>query len=451
MAEEQHLSALERLVRYGSDHDVRRFYALLRPPELADLLEQLSGEDRKRAFDLMAAPLASDVLRAVEDPELEEILEDMPAERVAEIAHESMTDDAADMIGALDEEKRAETLQHLDGEDRREIEELLEHGEDTAGGLMQTELVHVREDCTVREAMEQLRAETEDEVGDIHVVYIVGADDRLLGTVSPADLITADPDAPLSAVQDRDPIVVPPTMDQEDLAELVREHDLAAVAVVDENRRLLGQVLIDDVIDVMEVEATEDIARMAGTDYEAMFDDSVRAAIRLRAPWLVPAFIGGLVVTFFLGSVESSLKDATILVVFLPVILGMAGNIGTQTSAITVRSLALGRLDFKRVGRAIVRQVLTGLAIGSMFGAALLLFVLATRSGDGAVKKYALTLALAIWTAMTVGATMGVTVPLLLNKLGFDPAIATSPFVQTANDVTGVGILIVIANALDLI
>jgi len=278
-----------------------------------------------------------------------------------------------------------------------------------------------------------------DQVGEIHEVYVVDKAGRLVGAVSPADLLQAVPGTLVKEIAERDPVSVPVTLDQEKIAERVVEHDLAAVPVVDEKGVLLGQVLHDDVADVIEEEATEDIAKLAGADPDEVYGDSIRRAVRARAGWLLPAFIGGLLVTFVLGNAEDLLRQVPWLASFLPVILGMAGNVGTQTSALTVRGLALGRV---RVGPAIRRQVITGVFLGIVFGVLLFGFT-ALRGGDHPALA-GLTVAVAIFISMTVAAVMGVSVPLLVHHFGFDPAVAASPFVQTANDLTGAGIAILV-------
>jgi magnesium transporter len=444
-------SALERLLTDGSDEDIRRFFLLLRPAELADLLERIPDQDRLRVIRLMEYPLASEVLREVDEPDREEILDELSPKRIAEIVSESRSDDAADMIGALDEDKARETLARLDPEDRAEIEQLLAYDEETAGGIMQTELVTVPSDATVEQALAAVRASDIEEMGDVREVFVIDADGRLLGMVAPSDLIHAEPNVSVRTVAEPDPIRVPVDMDQEKVASIARDNDLVAVPVVDAQGRLVGQVLHDDVADVIEEEATEDIAQMAGVDPEEMYVDSVKVALKSRAPWLLPAFVGGLLVAAFLGVFEDQIGAAPALAMFLPVVLGMAGNIGTQTSAITVRGLALDRIDSRRAGPVIRRQMVTGIVLGLVFGILLTLFAFLTRDAETASPlRIALALGMSISAAMTVGATMGVAVPLTLHRLGFDPAIATSPFVQTANDVTGAGILFIMANAMGI-
>jgi len=445
------ISALERLVRDGSDEDIKRFFLLLRPAEIADLVENIPDDSRLRVVRLLGAPLASDVIREVQEPEREDLLEDMRAAEIAEIVDASRSDDAADIIGSLPPDKAERTLQNLDEVQREELRELLEHDDESAGGIMQTELVSVPSDATVEQARAAVHGAGKKETGKIHSVYVVDSDGRLIGTVTPADLLRAEPSTPVRAVLDADPVKVLVDVDQERLARLAQEHDLASIAVVDAAGVLVGQVLHDDLIDVVEEEATEDIARMAGTKDEEIYDDSVFVAVKSRAPWLFLTFGGGLLVAGFLSGVEGEVSQAPVLLMFLPVVLGMAGNVGTQTSAITVRSLALGRIDFSRWMVPVARQVLTGLLLGAMFGVILYLFSLWRSVDPNELQRVAISLGIAMFCAITTGAIMGVLVPLSIHRIGLDPAISSSPFIQTVNDLTGAGILFLVARATGLI
>jgi magnesium transporter len=436
-------------MRDGSDEDIKRFFVLLRPAEIADLVERVHEDERVRVVRLLGAPLASDVLREVQEQEKDDLLEDLGATEIAEIVHESRSDDAADIIGALTPEKAEQTLRALDAEEQQGIRDLLEYDEETAGGIMQTEFVSVPSDATVGDARTAVQQADQKESRKIYRVFVLDASERLLGTVTPTDLLQAEPSASIRSVIDPNPVQVHVDVDQEKIARLAREHDAAAIAVVDENGRLLGQVLHDDIADVLEEEATEDIARLAGTDDVELYDDSVFVAVRSRASWLFLTFIGGLMVAGFLTSVQADIEDKAILAAFLPVVLGMAGNVGTQTAAITVRSLALGRLEYSSWTVPVIRQVAIGLILGFVFGALLAAYSYWRATDDA--NLVALTLGLAIFASMTTGATMGVIVPLGINRIGLDPAISSSPFIQTVNDLTGVGIIFWVARATELI
>jgi magnesium transporter len=436
-------------MRDGSDEDIKRFFVLLRPAEIADLVESVQEDQRVRVVRLLGAPLASDVLREVQEQEKDDLLEDLGATEIAEIVHESRSDDAADIIGSLPPEKAEQTLRALDADEQQGLRDLLEYDEETAGGIMQTEFVAVSSDATVGDARMAVQQADQKESRKIYRVFVLDASGRLLGTVTPTNLLQAEPSAPIRTVIDSNPVQVHVDVDQEKIARLAREHDAAAIAVVDENGRLLGQVLHDDIADVLEEEATEDIARLAGTDDVELYDDSVFVAVRSRASWLFLTFIGGLMVAGFLTSVQADIEDKAILAAFLPVVLGMAGNVGTQTAAITVRSLALGRLDYSSWTVPVFRQVAVGLILGFVFGALLAGYSFWRATDDASLV--ALTLGLAIFASMTTGATMGVLVPLGINRIGLDPAISSSPFIQTVNDLTGAGIIFWVARATELI
>ncbi|MFB3066037.1 MAG: magnesium transporter [Planctomycetota bacterium] len=449
--EEAKLSALQRLIRFGSEEDLGRFFLLLRPQELADLVEALPDEeDRLRAIRAMETPLASEVLREVEPPEREEILEDLPAEEIAEIVRESRTDDAADLLGELETQKAEETLEHLDRPEQEELRELLEYPDDSAGGIMQTELVKLRASSTVSQAVDEIRSMA-DELGEVHEIFVVDDRDRLVGRVGATALLLARPDASIESIMEREPVAVPVTIDQEELAEIVKEYDLTDVPVIDAEGRLVGQVMVDDVLDVLEEEATEDIAHLAGVNPDELYGRSVLLSIRSRAPWLIPAFGGGILAAMIIGSMEGRLKSAELLIVFIPVVLGMAGNASMQTATLTVRGLALGRSNLRAPWRAVSMEALTGLSLGVLFGGLLYLYTLGAYPDDPRVALYAVTAGLSILTAMTVGATMGMVVPLTLNRFKIDPAIATSPFVTTANDVLGAGLLFLVAHWVGLL
>jgi magnesium transporter len=440
-------SALERLLKEGSDDDVKRLFHLLRPPDLADLVEATPEEYRTRVIRLMGAPLAAEVLREVEEAEREDILEDLSGREIAEIVPELRSDDATDIIDSLPPDKAARTLQRLPHEERAEIEALLGYGEDTAGGIMQSEIVKVPSDLSVGQAIQAVREADIEDVGDIHEVFVVDRDGRLLGQISPADLLHEDSAAPVRAVAEPNPISVPVTMDQEEIAELVREHDLATVPVVDENRVLVGQILHDDIADVIEEEATEDIARMAGADPEELYHDEIWKAVKSRVAWLLPPFVGGTLVATLMGGAGAA-NQSKIVAAYLVVVVGMAGGVGAQNAAITVRSLALGRIELRRAWRVIYRQVATGMILGALYGLMLFAFAL-VKQGTGSWHE-SMAVGVAVLASMSSGALMGVFVPLALERLGKDPAVGASPFIQTANDVVGACILIWVAKAMGL-
>jgi magnesium transporter len=432
-------TALERLVREGTDEDLRRFLLLLQPPEIADLIEALrTDEDRARAFRaIVGREEQSKVLRGMEEGEAVAIVEDLPTHEAADLLEEMHSDDAADMLQALGEERQAEVLEQIEPAEREEIERVLAYPEDTAGGIMQTELVRVRESQRAREAVEEIRR-TRDEVGELHEVFVVDSHGRLKGWVKERALILADDDTPIRAITTPVPLRVPATMDQEEIASMVRDYDVSSVPVVDAGDRLLGRILVDDIVDVFEEEATEDIARLAGADPEEIYEPSVPAALRSRSPWLLFTFVGGVLAASIIRGGEDLIKQAGALFAFIPVIVGMGGGCAAQTAVVTVRSMALGRVGAGKVA-AVVRKEL---AVGTLLAvsAAVLVWLAALLIGGGGAVAWIA--AFAIFGTVCLGIVFGVLTPLLLDRLGVDPAVATSPLLQTLNDMLGSSLVI---------
>lgn len=426
-------TALETLVRDGSDADLRRFVRLLRPPDIADMIEALaSSEDRARAFRAIAGRERSEVLREVREGDRSAVIEELEAEETARLLEGMKSDDAADLLQELDEEQQDEIIEKLEPRDRDEIRQMLAYPEESAGGIMQTELVRVREEWTAREAIEEIRRLGE-EIGELHEVFVVGPHGRLRGWVRERALILAEDATPIRDITSRVPVVVNVSMDQEEVGRLVRDYDLSSVPVVDTEERLLGRVLVDDVLDVIMEEATEDITRMGGTDAEEIYEPSVWNALKARSPWLLVTFIGGILAAQIMESGDDLIKAAGALFAYVPVIMGMGGGCSTQATTVTVRSLGLGRINLRQVGTVIRKELLVGLALA--LAAGLLLYAVAWLSQrDTAVAIIA---ACAIFGTMCLGALFGVLTPLILNKWGADPAVAASPFVTTANDVLG--------------
>jgi magnesium transporter len=442
MTIDQSPTALERLIREGSEDDLRRFLLLLQPQEIADIIEVLeSAEDRARAFRAIVGQKRSSVLRNIEEgEERDELIEALEPAETARLVTEMKSDDAADLLLELDEAEKAEVLRHVPRAEREELQRLTAYSEDSAGGIMQTELVKVRSDQSVRAAVEEIRR-TRDHVGELHEIFVIDAEGRLMGWVKERALILAADDDRISTITRPVPQSVPVTMDQEDIADLVRDYDLSSVPVIDENERLLGRILVDDIVDVVTEEATEDITRLGGTDPEEIYEPSVRQALRSRTPWLVIAFFGTVTASLVIAAAEDVLHSAGSLLAFLPVIMGMGGGSSNQAATVTVRSLALGRIRPGQVMAVIRKEAVTGLLVALGTGIVLWLVVRVTNTDQ---PYTALIAALSVFGTICIGTTLGVAVPLVLEKLGADPAVATSPFVSTMNDVLGATIIIVV-------
>ena len=442
MPAEQTPTALERLIREGSDEDLKRFLLLLQPPEIADIIEVLdTAEDRARAFRAIVGQKQADVLRSMEEGEdREELVEALEPEETARIVTELQSDDAADLLQDLDEEQQEEVLRQLPPEERDELTKLTEYAEDSAGGIMQTELVKVNDQQTVRQAVEEIRR-TRDDVGELHEIFVVDQEGRMRGWVKERALILAEDDDLISTITMPVPKLVPTSMDQEDIAGLVRDYDLSSVPVVEDDNRLVGRILVDDIVDVVTEEATEDITRLGGTDPEEIYEPSIRQALRSRTPWLIIAFFGLVAASLIIAAGEETVMQAGILFAFIPVIMGMGGGSSTQAATVTVRSLALGRIRAGQVWDVLRKEMLTGLLIA--VGCGLVLWAIITVVNQD--PSAAIIASVSVFGTIAIGTTLGVLVPLILEKLDVDPAVATSPFVTTMNDILGATIIIVAA------
>lgn len=434
-------SALDRLLAEGSDADLRRFLMVLDAPQVADLLEALARpEDKARVFRLILGTDAKvTVLRALEETEQADLVRVLGPQEAADLLQELHSDDAADVLQALDEEEQQEFLEEIDPRERAEIEKVLEYPEESAGGLMQTELVCVRENHTVREAVQEIRR-TREWIGELHEIFVVDEERRLRGWVKERALILADDDTPIARITRPVPVKVPVLMDQERIAGLVRDYDVSSVPVVDEADRLVGRILVDDIVDVIEEEATEDIARLAGTGAEEIYEPGVWTALKSRAPWLVVTFAGGLAAAFILGRAEDAIARAGALVAFIPSIMGMGGGCASQAATVTVRSIALGRVGAGAVWAVVRKEMLVALSLALTVG----VLLWAAAFWIGGTATIALAAGLAIFGTVALGTLFGVATPLLLQRLGADAAVAAGPFVTTLNDVLG-SLLILLA------
>ncbi|MHC5010991.1 MAG: magnesium transporter [Planctomycetota bacterium] len=431
-------TALERLIREGSEADLRRFLLLLEPPEIADIIEALeSPDDRARAFRAIVGTKRPSVLRDIEEGEREDLLEVLDPAETAKIVTDMQSDDAADVLLDMDEEQKEEVLRQIPAEERARIDTVLSYEEECAGGIMQTELVKVREDETVRNAVSEIRR-TRDEVGELHEIFVVDNAQHLKGWVKERALILADDDDLISTITRAVPVKVPVTMDQEEIADLVRDYDLSSVPVVDDHNVLVGRILVDDIVDVVTEEATEDITRLGGTDPEEIYTPSVRQALRSRAPWLVVPLLGGIAASVIFALGEEPIRRAGILFAFIPVIIGMAGGSSVQAATVAVRSLALGRIDYRDLWHVMLREL--GTATVLALGIAACLWVVAAVVDQD--LRVAWIVGISTFGTICLGMVFAVFTPIFLHRVGADPAVATSPFVTTMNDLLGASIIL---------
>lgn len=430
-----------RMIALLRDGQVSEFLAharMLEPADLADVLALADDDERLEIAKLLPPDLTGEALVSMPDLEhAEDTLAAMTTEQAAEIVGELRDDDAADILGGLEPEQQQRILSAVEPEDRRTVERLLAYDEESAGGLMTAEMVMVGEGETVREALESIRKQAED-VEDFAEIYVVDAERHLLGMLGFKQLVLGAPDRPVRELMQEPDVTVGPEMDQEEVARLMARYNVPSIPVVDRDGRLLGRITFDDVSDVVEMEATEDLLRFGGVSATEDLGARWFEAVKTRLPWLmvnlVTALAAGGVVAFF----QPNLTRVIALTIWMPVIAGMGGNTGTQALAVTVRRLALGLIsqgDFRRV---ITKEALVGVTNGLALGGLATLVALLT----GRTPMFGLLIFLAMSGNLLVAGFAGAAIPLLLKRFNIDPAIASSVFVTTFTDVCGFALLL---------
>lgn len=423
---------LTKLLRHGAYPQLRKIIDKTMPADLAPALPLLIEEDRNRVLSLLIeSGKAARALLELDDDDLSDLLEHLDDASLAAICNSSAPDDAADLLDALDEERRQRVLVLLGAAQSAKLESLLEGEEETAGSLMTTQYLALDEDMTVAEAIESIRQYPRKD--SFFYVYCTDSEGHLTGVLSLRSLILADPMAHLRDVMVQSVVRVQIDAAPEEVAQIVSKYDLLSVPVVDLQNRLLGVVTVDDVIDVIQEQAEEDLLHLAGVAAEERVTTSAGQSFRMRFPWLAinlaTAFLAASVVRLFQGTIE---KWAA-LAVFMPIVAGMGGNAGTQTLAVFVRGLALGEVDWSTGSRPVMRQMIVGFANGLANGV-LAMLVVGWWTHDWIIA----TILLAAMTFnMVIAGIAGGLVPLALEKLGFDPAIGSSIFVTTFTDVSG--------------
>jgi len=437
---------LEELVESGDVEALDRFISLLHPADLASLFGLLSKGHWPQVVSRLSIARVSDLMEELPDHLRDDLAEHLKPDQLSEAIEEMASDDAADVLADLPEPLARDLIEALPEEDRHEVETLLKYPEDTAGGLMQVELVSVPETATVDQTIEAVRANA-DEVSTFHFVYVVDDEHRLVGVLNLGTLLLAPPDKPISELVKRNVHSVNPEVDQENVAQMFQRYDLVALPVVDERGRLLGRILHDDAADVLGEEADEDILHMAGAtthEPELVYTDQVFKIAGVRLPWLLATLAGLTVPAFLVSAFQVSFPHMMTLVPFIPVIGAMGGNIGSQSSTIVVRGFATGRVDVHNLGRFLMKELMVGLLMGVACGLLAGVVAIVWRGNP----LLAVTVAVSMLAAMATAALLGVLVPWLFRLLRIDPAIAAGPLVTTINDTTAISIYYVVALAL---
>lgn len=411
----------------------------LHPADIAFLFTQLKKENRKYLFGLLPTELGSDVITELETPIAEHILSETSDKKISELVEEMDSDDAADLISELPEDVADRVLDQVTDEVSEEVKELLTYDEDTAGGIMALEFVAVNEENSVNETINALRQANE-EMDIIHNIWVIDNKNELKGIVSLTDLVLAHGNSSVKKIMTEDIKYVSTDVDQEEVAILFRKYDLVSLPVVNNLKQLVGEITIDDIVDVLDEEIDEDISMLAGTKDEEIQEESSLKITWIRLPWLTVAFLGQLISALIIESHQGTLKQVIALTFFMPIIMAMGGNSGIQASTLVIRGLATGEISTKGIRRRFFRELRVSLLLGFIFGLSIAILVGLYLHNINLGIIVGITLNIIILQAVVFGGL----VPFLLKKANIDPALASGPFITTFNDILGLLIYLVI-------
>ena len=428
------VDSIKRLLRRGATTNLRKILDKTHAADLSIVFRSLPVAKQLQLLDMIKDTEKKGILFSeLDESTFSALSDELALEDIVEVLEQMPSDDVADLIGRLPDEKSDAILEKMQKEGSEEIEGLLKYDDDTAGGIMVTDFIALLQDLTAKEAIEQIQTEYHD-VEMPFYLYVVDEYGKLVGVISLRQLVVVPPETPLKKFMTTDVFAVRTDVDQEEVAKLVARYDILAVPVVDESNRLEGIVTVDDVIDIFRQEATEDMLKMAGVSEVYVETQSVLRSTKTRLPWLLASCAGGIMALLIIGRFEGTLNRFAYLAAFIPVIMGMGGNIGTQSSTIVVRGLATGRINVRDFWRVVSKEFAIGLIMGGFY--AVLIGTVAQLQYT--VQMLAMIVGLAVVISMTVAALVGSGVPLLLARINIDPAVATGPFVTTAVDIISV-------------
>ena len=438
------VDSIKRLLRRGALSHIRKIVNKTHAADLSVVFRSLSFENHATLFNMISdMDKKASLFSELEKDALISLSDKLPVEEVAGILERMPGDDAADIIGDLPEELSAIVLKKMKKEGSEEVSGLLRYSEDTAGGIMTPEFIALDENTTAGEAVKSLQTKHQ-AVEMAFYLYVVDDYGKLVGVCSLRQLVVVPPETPLKDFMSTGVISVQTDMDQEEVARIVARYDILAVPVVDDDRRLVGIVTVDDVIDIFREEATEDFLKMAGAGEEFVETKSVFRSTRIRLPWLFASCIGGLIAFVVIDHFEDSLAKLAYLAAFIPIITGMGGNIGIQSSTIVVRGLATGRIQTREFWAILGKELCVGLLLGMVYGTLIALVAQFQYS----LFDLAFSIGLSVVCSMSLAALVGSLVPLFFARINIDPAVATGPFVTTTIDIISVFFYLQIATTL---
>ncbi len=440
------LDMVRRLSRRNATGNLKKLISKTHPADIAWVFRYLSEVERQKVFGIVAqTDLVGEFLSELDDSIMTELVQVLSAQFMAEVVSDMASDDAADLLEALPPEVADEIREHMEKKDREEVDELLQYHPESAGGLMSTDYMSLDEELSVGDAISLVQKRSE-EKEMVFYLYITHGEGKLSGVLSLRELLMHPPHRQLKNIMNDNVISVNTDTDQEEVAHIVSQYNFLAIPVVDSMYNLVGIVTVDDIIDVIREEATEDFLQMAGAgkDREILLK-STRESALLRAPWLFASWVGGIMAMIIIGAFEKELTQVLALASFIPIVMGMGGNIATQSSTIIVRGIATGRVNMNEFIKVIFKEMRVGLILGIIYGIFLGIVTFVTHAQT---PLLGVVVGLSIFSCMVMSATIGAFIPLILKRFDIDAAIATGPFVTTSIDILGVFVYFWVAKLL---
>lgn len=440
----EYLELVVQAIEQQDDAFIRESMEGVNSADISELLEEVDTEGAKYVLDVLNNEVGAEIIEELEDDTRNDFLKELEPQEIADYLIEMESDDAVDIINDLAVRKREEVIAAIsDPETARHIQELMRYDEDCAGGLMAKEMIVANINWTVKQTIEEIRRQAEN-VEKIYSIYVVDDSNRLKGKVSVKKIILSPDSVKIQNIYDEDIIQVETYMDEEEVAEVMAKYDLDAVPVVNLQGNLVGRITIDDIVDVITEQAEEDMQLMSGISSDVEEDDSIWAISKARLPWLLIGLVGGVLGAWAIGIFEGPLKNNTALAFFIPLVMATGGNVGIQSSTLVVQSLA-NRSAFEdsfasRIAKMFLVAILTGLVL-----AAISFVIVYLWKGD---LNLGYVVSISLVCVVMLASFMGTSTPLVLDKFGINPALASGPFITTTNDILGIIVYLAIANLL---
>ena len=438
------ISDISDAINKGDSHFIVSHVNELHPADIAEIMDYVNLQEAQYIYELLDEEQAADVLVEIDEDVRDKFLASLSAKEIAESIENMDSDDATDLIQDLPEKKQEEVLSEIKDESQSsDISDLLGYEEDSAGGIMAKEFVAANSDWTVKEALTMLRKQVED-VDNVYTIYVTNVQSKLLGTLSLKKFLYASDQTLIKDLYRPDPIVVNAMVPAEEVASIMEKYELVVIPVINDLGVLIGRITIDDALEVIKEEAEKDYQMASGISEKVESSDNIWMLSRARLPWLLIGLTGGILGAYVIGGFEDKISEFPVMASFIPLILAMGGNVGVQSSAIIVQSLANNSLEIETIAKKLIKELLVALVNGVICSLIALVFCLFTENDP----LLSLTIGVALISVFLYAGLFGTFIPLILNRYKIDPALATGPFITTTNDVIGLLLYFLIGWAL---